>query len=102
MHEQIYNNSRLLVPSPQLAELVVFAVKLHVQIALLQVRQGHTIILASPLSLVHFKVVSFRDKDLLPPTNLSVVLANDTDQIFVGVKLVLCPGEFASPPNVWL
>jgi predicted Kef-type K+ transport protein len=78
-HKQINDSAYLFASSPQLAEFVVFVVNLHVHIALLQVMQGNAIILASPLSLVLFKVVSFRDKDLLPPTNLIAALANNTD-----------------------
>jgi hypothetical protein len=97
MHKQINDSAYLLAPSPQLPELVVFAVNLHVHIALLQVKQGSAIILASPLSLMLFKVVSFRDKDLLASTNLSAALANNTDQISICVKLALGLGEFTKP-----
>jgi hypothetical protein len=46
---------------------------------------------------VLFKIVIFWDKDLLQPTNLSATLANNADEISVGVKLAFHPSEFVRP-----
>jgi hypothetical protein len=65
-HEQVYHSACLLAPSPQLAKLVVFIIKLRVHIAFFEFKQWHTIFFASTFSLMFFEIISFWDKTFRP------------------------------------
>jgi hypothetical protein len=87
----------LLAPNPQLAELVVFIVKLYVHIALLEVRQGHAIFFTNSLFLVLFEVIYFWDKDLFQPNDGCAALESNAGEISVDVKLAVCLGKLTRP-----
>ena len=87
----------MLAPNAQLAELVVFLVKLYVRIVLLEVKEGHAIFFTNSLSLVPFEVISFWDKDLFQPNDGSAALESNAGEISVGIKLAVCLGKLARP-----